>query len=316
MAETYTVSLAHIAKEAGLKTVWLPEGEKGDLEKILISTPEINRPALQLAGFFDYFDPKRIQVVGKVEATYIAQFSSEVQYEKFERLFSYDIPAIVVAHNITPNEELMLAAKKHNIPVFGFEETASNLTFVLVNALNLALAPRETRHGVLVEVYGEGILMIGDSGIGKSETATELLKRGHRLVADDAVEIKRASNKTLFGSSPEVIRHLIELRGIGIVDVRRIFGVGAVKETAKIDLVIQMEKWDDSKQYERLGLDEEYYDILGLKIPTVTIPIQPGRNLAIIIEVAAMNNRQRRLGYNAAAELNKRLMESMGIDIQ
>ncbi len=308
---SYSVSLAKIADEISVKPVWLPEGEKGNLDKILITTAEINRPGLQLSGYFDYFDPKRIQVVGKVEANYLSEFSRQEQYARYDRLMATGIPALIVAHNIPPSEEILQAARNHSVPVFSSEETASNLTFILINALNLALAPRETRHGVLVEVYGQGVLMIGDSGVGKSETAIELLKRGHRLVADDAVEIKKVSNKTLVGSSPEIIRYLVELRGIGIVDVRRIFGMGAVKETEKIELVVQMEPWDDNKQYERFGMDEKYYDILGLKIPTVTIPIQPGRNLAIIIEVAAMNNRQRRLGYNAAAELNKKLMESM-----
>lgn len=314
--ESYKVSLATLVKELNMSLFFTPEGDRGNAEKVFISTAEINRPGLQLAGFYDYFDPKRIQLLGKVEASYLKEKSSAEKTEILDRLMSTGVPAVFLAHNIEIYPELLDAAKKYSVPVYCSSETTSSLTYALVSALNLHLAPRQTIHGVLVEVYGEGILMIGDSGVGKSETAMELLKRGHRLVADDAVEIKRVSNKTLVGSSPEMIRYLIELRGIGIIDVREIFGMGAVKETEKIDLVVQLEPWNEKKQYERLGLDKDYYEMLGLKKPTVTIPIKPGRNLAIIIEVAAMNNRQLRLGYNAAEELNKRLMTSMGINLE
>ena len=316
MEKTYKVSLNTIVNEVGLRPVFLPEGEKGNLKRIYITTTQVNRPGLPLSGYFDYFDSKQIQILGRGEAAYIETFSSEERLYKFRELFKHIIPAMFFSHNLEVYPEAIQAAQEYDVPIFVSPDSTSELMFTLINALNLHLAPRVTIHGVLVEVYGEGVLMIGDSGVGKSETAMELLKRGHRLVADDAVEIKRASNKTLFGSSPAMIRHLIELRGIGIVDVRHIFGMGAVKETEKINLVIQMEPWQQNKTYERLGLDDEYYDILGLKIPTVTIPIKPGRNLAIIIEVAAMNNRQRRLGVNAAAELNKRLMESLGSEAE
>lgn len=313
--EQYKVSLSTLVKELSLEQVYLPEGEKGDTEKVFITSTEINRPALQLADYYEHFDPKRIQLLGREETSYLSMMCDEKRKIVIDRLFSKGIPAVFLAHKIEVIPEILAAAEKYQVPVFSSEESTSELTYALISSLNVKLAPRITIHGVLIEVYGEGVLMIGDSGVGKSETAMELLKRGHRLISDDAVEIKRVSNKTLVGSAPEMIRHLIELRGIGLVDVRRIFGMGAVKETEKIDLVVQLEHWSPEKQYERLGLDDNYYDILGLKKPTVTIPIRPGRNLAIIIEVAAMNNRQRRMGYNAAEELNKRLMKNMGLSI-
>ena len=311
MDQNYKVSLTEIINDTSSEVVYLPDGEKNDTSNIFITTSQVNRPGLQLAGFYDYFDDRRIQIMGREEISYLKLFSSEERKNKIEKLFATGIPVVIVSHNHEVLPELIEMAVKYSIPVLKCNDSSSNLLHNLISTLNVYLAPRITTHGVLVEVYGEGVLMIGDSGVGKSETAMELLKRGHRLVADDAVEIKRVSNRTLVGTAPEMIRHLIELRGIGIVDVRRIFGMGAVKETEKIDLVIQLEPWNPDKQYERLGLDENFYEILGLKCPTVTIPIKPGRNLAIIIEVAAMNNRQRRLGYNAAAELNKRILDSM-----
>lgn len=313
--EQYKVSLATIIKDLSLEKVYVPEGDRGDAEKNFITSTEINRPALQLADYYDCFDSKRIQILGKEEASYLAKMCAEKRRLIIDRLFASGIPVVFLAHKIEVFPEIIAAAEKYQISVYASEETTSELSYALISSLNVHLAPRITLHGVLVEVYGEGILMIGDSGVGKSETAMELLKRGHRLISDDAVEIKRVSNKTLVGSAPEMIRHLIELRGIGLVDVRRIFGVGAVKETEKIDLVVQLEPWSTEKQYERLGLDDHYYDILGLKKPTITIPIRSGRNLAIIIEVAAMNNRQRRMGYNTAEELNKRLMKNMGLSV-
>ena len=313
--EQYKVSLATLIKGLPLESVYIPEGDKGDAEKIFITSMELNRPALQLADYYDCFDPKRIQVMGREEASYLAMMCAEKRRLVIDRLFASGIPVVFLAHKIEKMPEIIAAAEKYQIPVYSSAETTSELSYTLISALNVQLAPRITLHGVLIEVYGEGILMIGDSGVGKSETAMELLKRGHRLISDDAVEIKRVSSKTLVGTAPEMIRYLIELRGIGLVDVRRIFGMGAVKETEKIELVVQLEPWSADKQYERLGLDENYYDILGIKKPTVTIPIRPGRNLAIIIEVAAMNNRQRRMGYNAAEELNKRLMKNMGLSL-
>lgn len=312
--QQYSVSLSDIVKQVGLTPLYLPEGED-TLKNVKVSTADINRPGLPLAGCFDFFDKNRIQILGKVEQSYLSSFSREERVEKFDRLFSYRFPALCLSKDFDVFPELLEVAEKYSIPVFTYQEKTSSLMSDLISILNVALAPRITRHGVLVEVYGEGILLIGESGVGKSETAMELLKRGHRLVADDAVEIKRVSNRTLVGSSPPMIKHLIELRGIGIVDVRYIFGMGAVKESEKIDLVIQLENWDEDKKYERLGLDEDFYEILGLKVPTVTIPIKPGRNLAIIIEVAAMNNRQKRSGINAVEELNKRLKESMGLNV-
>lgn len=314
--EQYKVSLATLIKDLALESLYIPDGEKGDPEKIFITSTEINRPALQLANYYECFDSKRLQILGKEEASYLSMMDSDQRMSVIDRLFASGVPVVFLAHKIEVFPEIEAAAKKYQIPVYGSDDTTSELSYALISALNVHLAPRITIHGVLIEVYGEGILMIGDSGVGKSETAMELLKRGHRLISDDAVEIKRVSNKTLVGTAPEMIRYLIELRGIGLIDVRRIFGMGAVKETEQIDLVVQLEPWSAEKQYERLGLDEKYYDILGLKKPTVTIPIRPGRNLAIIIEVAAMNNRQRRMGYNAAEELNKRLMKNMGISLE
>ena len=309
--ENYNVTLDSLIKELKLEIVYMPEAAGKNGENVFISTNEVNRPGLPLAGFFDYFEHNRMQIMGKMEHTYLADFPPKARKIKLDRLFATKIPAIVVSRKLTVFPEMIESAKQYEIPVLSSLESTSNFMSSLLSILNVSLAPRVTIHAVLVEVYGEGILMMGESGVGKSETAMELLKRGHRLVADDAVEIKRVSNRTLVGSSPEIIRHLIELRGIGIVDVRRIFGMGAVKETEKIDLVIKLEAWDENKQYDRLGLENNYDEILGLEKPCITIPIKPGRNLAIIIEVAAMNNRQKRLGYNAAEELNKRLMTGM-----
>jgi len=282
-----------------------------EMERIKITASDVNRPGLQLVGFFDYFDHERLQVIGKVETTYLSNMTSEERLRAFENLFSKKIPAVIITRNLEPFREMLFMAEKYNIPVLRTEETTSAFLGALIAYLNLGLAPRITRHGVLVEVYGEGILILGESGVGKSETAIELVKRGHRLVADDAVEIKRVSQRTLVGSAPEIIRHFIEIRGIGIIDVKKIFGMGAVKDTERIDLVINLEVWKENTVYDRLGLEEEYTNILGLDIPSLTIPVKPGRNLAIIVEVAAMNHRQKKMGYNAAEELNKRLMDEI-----
>ena len=278
----------------------------------MISSADVNRPGLALTGFMDSFAQTRIQLLGMMEYKYLEGFSKEERTEKFERILSLHVPAVIVTHGMEPYPELIEVAKKYKTPVLSSTEPTSSMMASLISVLAVELAPRVTRHGVLVEVYGEGILMIGDSGVGKSETAVELLKRGHRLIADDAVVIKRVSERTLVGSSPELIRHLIELRGIGVVDVRRLFGMGAVKESEKIDLVVQLENWDESKQYDRFGMEYDSYELLGLQVPSMTIPIRPGRNLALIIEVAAMNSRLRRMGYNSAKELEKRMMESNG----
>lgn len=250
-------------------------------------------------------------IFGNAETALLASFSSEKRFEVLSGLFSRKPPAVIVARNITPAPEMVEAAQKHGVALLKTADTTSNLVAALVAYMNTELAPRITRHGVLVEVYGEGILLVGDSGVGKSETAIELIKRGHRLIADDAVEIRRVSNKTLVGSAPENIRHFIELRGIGIINARRIFGMGAVKVSEKIDMCINLEIWDNTKVYDRMGIDSEYTEILGNKVPVMTIPVKPGRNLAIIIEVAAMNNRQKKMGYNAAQEL----LASLGMDV-
>ncbi|MBE6903626.1 MAG: HPr(Ser) kinase/phosphatase [Ruminococcaceae bacterium] len=276
-------------------------------ENIHIYANDINRPALQLVGYFEHFDNNRIQVLGKAELAYIEEMDKAQRPVIFEKLCQTKIPAIIVARSMEIPPELIEAVKNHGVALLRSNDTTSGLMSSLIYYLSTALAPCITRHGVLVEVYGEGIFLTGDSGVGKSETAIELLKRGHRLIADDAVEIRRVSNKTLVGSAPEIIKYFIELRGIGIVDVRRLFGIGAVKETEKLNLVIEMEPWDETKQYDRLGLDDQFTDILGIKLPSLKIPVKPGRNLAVIIEVAAMNLRQKRLGYKAAEELNRRL---------
>ncbi len=303
--QVFSVELGKIIKEFKLESVYVPD------EHALIYSADVYRPGLQIAGYFDHFDAKRIQVFGMAESTYLADMSPEKRYDTIKSLFETKIPAVIVTRNATIHPEVLELAKIYEIPLMRTPSATSTFMSALIAFLNVELAPRITRHGVLVEVYGEGILIMGESGVGKSETAVELMKRGHRLVADDAVEIKKVSSKSLVGSSPEIIRHFIEIRGIGIVDVKNIFGMGAVKEAEKIDLIIHLETWERGKQYDRLGLVDEYTNILGLDIPSLTIPVRPGRNLAIIFEVAAMNNRQRRMGYNAAEELNNRIMEQM-----
>lgn len=307
------VKLTKIIKEFHLEVVFAPE----NLEDILVHSSDVHRPGIQLSeGYYDYFDNERIQILGKVEHFYMLQKSSEEQRKSYENLMSRGIPAAIVTRGLDISEELLSAAKKYNVPLMRTEDSTSSFMAALIASLNLSLAPCVTRHGVLVEVYGEGVLLLGESGVGKSETAVELIKRGHRLVADDAVDIRRVSAKTLVGSSPEIIRHFIELRGIGIVDVKNIFGMGAVKNTENINLVINLEIWQQGKNYERLGLDKEITNILGIDVPSLTVPVRPGRNLAVIIEIAAMNHRQQNMGYNAAEELNDRLTKQMqGIEL-
>jgi len=299
----YCVALNKIIKDFSLKVLSLPE--KSD--DIMVSSADINRPGLQLIGFFEHFDPNRIQVLGKVEFEYIMACGEETAKENFKLFIEKKPVAVIITRSLPVSDFMIEIATEYSVPMLSTEETTSVFAAGLISYLSVELAPRITQHGVLVEVYGEGLLLIGESGVGKSETAIELIKRGHRLIADDAVEIRKVSNKTLVGTSPDNIRHFIELRGIGIINARRIFGMGAVKQTEKIDMVITMEQWDSNKVYDRMGIDNETTEILGLTLPSLTIPVKPGRNLAVIIEVAAMNNRQKKMGYNAAKELLKRL---------
>lgn len=308
MATEYTVELSKIIKEFSLETLYLPT----DPEKIIIKNNDVNRPGLQFGGYYMYFDNSRIQIVGKAEESFIKSFEKEKYDELVDTFFASNPAAVIISRNLSL-EGFEAAAAKHGTPLLRTADNTSEFMAALIAFLNLSLAPRITRHGVLVEVYGEGILILGESGVGKSETAIELVKRGHRLIADDAVEIRKVSNKSLVGTAPGNIRHFIELRGIGIINVSRIFGAGAVKLTEKIDYIINIETWDNEKVYDRMGLEEQTTEILGLSIPSITIPVKPGRNLAVIIEVAAMNNRQKKLGYNAAADLLSRL--GMGGDM-
>ena len=303
----FTVKLSKLIEDFKLEKMYItPNGDE-----VEIVTPDVNRPSLQLTGFYDYFDNNRIQVIGMVEYTYLSKISDENRRKYLELLFQKKIPALIITRGLEPLDGMIEFAEKYGVPVLRTQYSTSRFMSAVIAWLNKELAPRVTRHGVLVEVYGEGVLILGESGVGKSEAAIELVKRGHRLVADDAVEIKKVSDISLVGSSPEIIRHFIELRGIGIIDVKEIFGIGAVKNTEKIDMIINLEAWVDGKHYDRLGLEEEYTEILGIQIPSLLIPVKPGRNLAVIVEIAAMNNRQKRNGYNAAEELNKRLMAGM-----
>ena len=303
----FSVPLSEIVDRLGLDKVYVSE----NYEDTRISSMEINRPGLELTGYFEFFDNKRIQILGNTEFSYLGRFGSEAQRMVIESIFSFGPPAVIICRQIEPTNVILESAKLHKVSICRTDENTADLTARLVQFLNRELAPRITRHGVLVEVYGEGCLLIGDSGVGKSETAIELIKRGHRLVADDAVEILRTSTNTIIGQSPQNIRHFIELRGIGIINARQLFGMGSIKTSEKIDMVVNLELWDNTKVYDRMGLDNEYMEILGVEVPTMTIPVKPGRNLAVIIEVAAMNNRQKKMGYNAA----KDLLVSLGMDV-
>jgi len=295
---TYSVSLQSLIDEFGLQVLYAPE----NLAEILIFKDDVSRPGLQLTGFFEHFDAARLQFIGKIEHSFLEQYSPKERGEAFGKLLSRHIPALIISRNIQPFDECVEMARKYKVPLLRSQESTSQLMSAVISSLKISLAPRITRHGVLVEVYGEGILLLGAPGVGKSETAIELVKRGHRLIADDAVEIKKVSAKTLVGSAPELIRHYIEMRGIGIVDVRRIFGMGAVKESEKIDLVIEAERWEEDGRYDRLGLEEKTVCLLDIAVPSLLVPITPGRNLAVIIEVAAMNHRLGKMGHNAARE--------------
>ena len=310
MEELYTVELSKVINEFNLETIYLPDLP----EKIKISCSRVNRPGLQMVGFYDHYEEARLQIIGKVEHLFISRLEPEERSRRLEDFFRSSPIGVIITSSIEVSQEMVGIAEKYKVPLMRTAERTSEFMAALIAYLNVQLGPRMTRHGVLVEVYGEGVLLLGDSGIGKSETAIELVKRGHRLIADDAVEIKRVSATTLVGRAPEIIRHYVELRGVGIVDVRRLFGMGAVKETEKIDLVINLENWQDGKMYDRLGLEESSMDLLGIKVPMIVLPVCPGRNLSVVIEVAAMNNRQKRMGYNTAEEFNKRLMESMGMN--
>ena len=304
MTETQnSVRLGEIIKEFHLEL--LHEGE--DYQNIPLRPLDVNRPGLPLSGFFEHFDTKRLLVMGLTETTYVSGMSEERRRESFDRLLSYPVPALIYTRGIDPFPECMEMAQKYGRTVLRTQEQTSAFMSSLIGSLYNHLAPRITRSGVMMEIYGEGVLFQGESGVGKSEVAIELIKRGHRIIADDAVEIKETNHGTLVASAPELIRHYMELRGIGVIDVRRLFGMGAIKMNQEIDMVIKLEPWDDTAVYDRLGLENTYTEILGVQLPALTIPVKPGRNLASIVEVAAMNNRNRKMGHNAALELTRRM---------
>ena len=308
MEENYSVSMSKVIDAFHLETIYLPDLP----ENIEIRCSRVNRPGLQLSGFYDHYEQARLQIIGRAEHQYLSQMSSEERTHRLDDFMRSAPAGVIYTTSLEVTEETVEIAERYGVPILRTEQRTSDFMAALIAYLNVQLGPRITRHGVLIEVYGEGVLLLGDSGVGKSETAIELVKRGHRLIADDAVEIKRVSATTLVGRAPELIRHYVELRGIGIVDVRRLYGMGSIKESEKIDIVINLEPWQEGKMYDRLGLENNTIDILGIKIPSIVIPVSPGRNLSVVIEVAAMNNRQKRMGYNTAEEFNKRLMESMG----
>lgn len=302
----FSVSINKIIKDFDLETIYMPEKE------IQLTSADVNRPGLNFAGFNEYFDKTRIQICGLNEHAYLTRLSDDERTKAIESFFSLQFPAIIITRDLDIFQEMTDACEKYGIACLRTGDPTSSFLSSIISYLNVELAPRITRHGVLIEAYGEGILILGESGVGKSETAIELVKRGHRLIADDAVEIRRVSSRTLVGSSPENIRHFIELRGIGIINARRLFGMGSVKITEKIDMIVKLEQWDPNKVYDRMGMEDEYATLLGINVPCLTIPIKPGRNLAIILEVAAMNNRQKKMGYNAAQEL----MENLGMPVE
>jgi len=308
MATTFTVPVKKIIHDFNLEVIYMPEND----EELLIGSADVNRPGLNLTGFTEYFDKKRIQLFGLSEMGYLQTMPEAEQRACLERFFRLQFPAAVVTRGLDILDGMYDCCKENGVALLRTSESSSSFLSGLLSYLNVELAPRITRHGVLIEAYGEGMLILGESGVGKSETAVEMVKRGHRLIADDAVEIRRVSNRTLVGSSPENIRHFLELRGIGIINARRLFGMGAVKITEKIDMIVKLEIWDSDKVYDRMGLENEYATILGIHVPCLTIPVKPGRNLAIILEVAAMNNRQKKMGYNAAQEL----MYNLGMPVE
>lgn len=308
MSEQYYITVRELAEKLNLKTV---EGAEGISDR-RIFRKEVNRPGLFLAGFGQYFNPERIQILGLTEYEYLGSLSEEKRKESLRALFEQKPVCVIFSHGREPDEYVCSLSREFSVSILLTDQDTSYFMATLISFLSVSLAERITRHGVLVEVFGEGVLLLGDSGVGKSETAIDLVKRGHRLIADDAVEIKRVSDKTLVGSAPEMIRHYVELRGIGVVDVRRLFGMGAVKDTEKIELIINLEQWEQGKFYDRLGMDTEYTELLGIKIPSLVIPVRPGRNLALIIEIATMNMRQKLMGFNTAQELEQKLMKQLG----
>ncbi len=307
MVEVYSVKLKTLVDDFHLEVAYAAT----DYEKIRLTVQDVSRPGLPITGYLDHFEPMRLQVIGNVEASYLQKLTEEERAVTFDRLFSYKFPALLVARNIPIDPLCLEMAKKHNVTLLRTAEVTSNIVSSIISYLGDALAPRITRHGVLLEVYGEGLLLMGESGMGKSEAAVELVKRGHRLIADDAVEIRRISGTILVGTAPELVRNYIELRGIGIVNVAKLFGMGAVKTENEINLVVNIVPWNTQKEYDRLGLEDQFVELLGVQVPMITIPITPGRNLAVILEVAAMNNRQRKLGYNPALEFTEQISRQM-----
>ena len=280
-------------------------------DNIILRHPDINRPALQLTGYYDHFDNERVQIIGFVEQEYLMQLSREARYACYENLLNKKIPWLIMCRNFEPEDKMLEIADRYGVPILGTDKTTTDLMAEVIRWLKVQLAPTISIHGVLVDVYGEGVLIIGESGIGKSEAALELIKRGHRLVSDDVVEIRKVSDMTLVGGAPDITRHFIELRGIGIIDVKALFGVGSVKDTQSIGMVIKLEDWDREKEYDRLGLEDQYTEYLDIKVVCHSIPIRPGRNLAVIVEAAAINHRQKKMGYNAAKELYNRVQENL-----
>ena len=303
MTDICGVPLKTMVKDFSLEVVFAAS----DFDRIQLTVEDISRPGLQIAGYMDHFEPMRLQVIGNVEASYLQKLTEQERAVTFDRLLSYKFPAILIARNIPIDPMCLKMAQKHNVTVLRTGKATSTIISSIIAYLRAKLAPRITRHGVLMEVYGEGVLLIGESGIGKCEAAVELLKRGHRLIADDAVEIRKIAENSLVGSAPDLIKNYIELRGIGIINVAKLFGVGAVKAENEINLVVNIVSWDPQQVYDRLGLEDQHIELLGAQIPMITIPIKPGRNLAVILEVAAMNNRQKKMGYNAALEFTEQM---------
>lgn len=308
MEDIYSVPLATLVEEFHLTV----EYAASDYQNIRLMVEDVARPGIQLMGFFDHFDTSRLEVLGNVEMSYLSKLTDAQRTDVFDKLFAYKFPALLICRDIQPHPECLAMAKKHDVTLLRSKEATSTLISNIITYLHGALAPRITRHGVLMEVYGEGILLTGESGMGKSETAIELLKRGHRLIADDAVEIRKISGNTLMGTAPAVIRNYVELRGIGIINVANLFGMGAVKAENEVNLVVNIVPWDNHTAYDRLGIEVQNTELLGVKVPLYTIPITPGRNLAIILEVAAMNNRQRKMGFNAALEFTEQFNRNLG----
>ena len=303
----YGVTITELIEKLGLRNMTM----ELDTDAIVLVHPEVNRPALQLTGFFDHFDKDRVQIIGYVEQAYLDKLTPERRHEVYDALISSQIPCLLFSRGMKPEEDVLELCNHYGVPCMVSEKTTSDLMAEVIRWLNVKLAPMISIHGVLVDVFGEGVLIMGESGIGKSEAALELIKRGHRLVSDDVVEIRRVSDETIIGSAPDITRHFIELRGIGIIDVKTLFGVESVKDTQAIDMVIKLEEWDREKEYDRLGMEDQYTEFLGNKVVCHSIPIRPGRNLAIIVESAAVNYRQKKMGYNAARELYNRVQANL-----